>query len=220
MNKKSENPAQMNLNASLTFKAISNSEPSGKALSECHRIQVQLTLIASEDEPISRQRGLAALRQYRIKRLTHEAAAAGAVLTYEDLAGILTSSISTIFRDITELRRHGEFIPTRGQVKDIGRNIDNKLQIIQLFFSGQRDPGEIARHFHRTGVEIEKLIERFKEVITLLNRKMPVSNIVKITGLSPRLIQKYIILAEQFKLLNRPSAEIELPKQTKISSEG
>ncbi len=188
----------------LYYYALSGSEPSGKALSECRRVQVPLTLIAPEDELICRKQGLAVLRQYRIKRLAREASDAGAVLTYEDLAAILTSSVSTIFRDIGELREQGEFIPTRGQVKDIGRNIDHKLQMVQLFYGEQTDYGEIARRFHRTGAEVEKLIARFNEVISLLNRKMPLQSIAKVTGLSLNLIQKYVHLAEQLKLLNRP----------------
>jgi hypothetical protein len=192
---------QVQPNGCLIYEAVSSGEPSGKSLSECNRVQVRLTLIAPEEDIISRKQGLAALRQYRIQRLTREAAAVGAVLTYEDLANILTSSISTIFRDITELRQRGEFIPTRGQVKDIGRNINNKLQMIQLYCE-QVDSEAIARRFHRTGFEVEKQIDRFNEIVSLMNRKMSLPNIAKITGLSVSLLQKYLYLAERFKLLN------------------
>jgi hypothetical protein len=199
-------------NGNLCYRAISSAEPSGRSLPECTRINIDLTLIASEDGPICRKQGLAALRQHRIKRLTHEASAAGAVLTYEDLADILTSSISTIFRDINELRRQGEFIPTRGQVKDIGRNINNKLQMAQLF-CGQVASEEIARRFHRTVAEVEKQLDRFQQAVTLSNRRMPPANIAKITGLSLSLVREYILLAEQYKLLEKTGGELSGSEQ-------
>lgn len=199
-------------NGNLRYPAISSSEPSGRPLPECTRVNIDLALIAPGDSLICRKQGLAALRRHRIKRLTHEASAAGAVLTYEDLADILTSSVSTIFRDITELRRQGEFIPTRGQVKDIGRNINNKLQIAQLF-CGQVPSEEIARHFHRTVAEVEKQIERFQQAVTLSNRRMPLANIAKITGLSLSLVKEYILLAEQYKLLEKARVEPGLVEQ-------
>lgn len=203
---------QTNENGQLLFYAIVNNEPSGKPLSECQRIKVALTLIAPEDNSINTTKGLAFLRQHRIQRLTCEASAAGAVLTYEDLANILTSSVSTIFRDIGQLRRQGEFIPTRGQVKDIGRNINNKLQMVQLFYGEKLDYEEIARRFHRTSPEVQKQLQRFQEVIVLLNRRMPLPNIVKITGLANSLVQKYVALAAEFKLLNKLSeSEISEP---------
>jgi Fic family protein len=190
----------------LTYWAIGNNEPSGRPLPECSRIKIDLTLIAPGDDLIGRKQGLAALRQHRIKRLTHEASAAGTVLTYEDLADILTSSVSTVFRDINELRRQGEFIPTRGQVKDIGRNINNKLQMAQLF-CGQVASEEIARRFHRTVAEVEKQLELFQRAVSLFNRRMPLANIAKLTGLSPSLVREYIQLAEQYKLLEKTSGE-------------
>jgi len=205
---KNSPPAQ---SAQLTYWALDSGEPSGKPLHECRRINVILTLITPEDNLISRKYGLAALRQYRIKRLTRETATFGAMLTYEDLADILTSSVSTIFRDIAELRQQGEFIPTRGQVKDIGRNINNKLQMIQLYCE-QVNHEEIARRFHRTGLEVEKQISRFQQAISLSNLKMPIPNIAKITGLSVSLVKNYILLAEQFKLLDKAGG-IELAVQ-------
>ena len=199
-------------NGNLSYWAIRSDEPSGRPLPECSRIRLELTLIAPEDGPICRKQGLAALRRHRIRRLTHEASTAGAVLTYEDLAGILTTSVSTIFRDIGELRRQGVFIPTRGQVKDIGRNINNKLQMAQLFCC-QIAAGEIARRFHRTVAEVEKQLDKFKQAVELSNRRMPLANIAKITGLSLSLVKEYIQLAEQYKLLEKNGADLNLPEQ-------
>lgn len=199
-------------NGNLSYWAIRSDEPSGRPLPECSKIQLELTLIAPGDSLICRKHGLAALRRHRIRRLTNEASAAGAVLTYEDLADILTSSVSTIFRDIGELRRQGEFIPTRGQVKDIGRNIHNKLQMAQLF-CGQVATGEIARRFHRTVAEVEKQLDKFQQAVELSNRRMPLANIAKITGLSLSLVREYIQLAEQYKLLDKNGAELNLSDQ-------
>jgi hypothetical protein len=70
-----------------------------------HRFkELRLTVCNEEDQDI---RSLSELRRKRIMRILHEAKEQGYLLSYKDLNLILLSSIATLKRDISYLRREG-----------------------------------------------------------------------------------------------------------------
>lgn len=83
-------------------------------------VSLRLTLVGQGDEELLVGSGLAALRRRRIQRLSKEALAQGAVLTYGDLSSLLLSSLATIKRDVRELEKDGPYIPLRGRKKRNG----------------------------------------------------------------------------------------------------
>ncbi len=86
-------------NGQLTYLAVSQECPAGQKLSECQRVAVKLTL-HSPDDLLALSTGVAKLRQQRLLRLTEEAEAQGGLLSHEDLACLLCSSLATIKRDV------------------------------------------------------------------------------------------------------------------------
>jgi len=195
----------------LTFWGVKKSVPSGTPLSRSEHIKVELTLTAPEDEEVLQRHGVAGLRRHRLKRLVAEANQAGATLTYEDLANILTCSLSTICRDIKELHKKGEFVGTRGQVKNIGRCRVSRLEILRLLLEGASEE-EAATRFGWELKNIRRLYHRFHQAVQLFNKKMPVPKIAKITRLSPSLLEDYFILAAKYNLIEEAArAEIDLP---------
>ena len=113
----------------MTFLAVSADSPPGWAMGECKRVAVTLTLDNPDDLEAWRQ-GVAALRRSKIQRLTREAQEQGALLSQEDLARLLCASRSTVKRDIARLPRVGLDVPTRGQIKDIGKGVSHQTQIV------------------------------------------------------------------------------------------
>lgn len=83
---------------------------------------LKLTLIGDGDEEVLRQRGLAGLRRERILRLTKEAVSQGTLLSYEDIAGLLLTSIATLKRDVRNLEAQGYSIALRGRKRNAGKN--------------------------------------------------------------------------------------------------
>ena len=114
----------------MAFLAVSADSPPGQPVSACKRVTIRLTLDCADDLEALRQ-GVAALRRSKIQRLTREAQDQGALLTQEDLARLLCTSRSSVKRDIAQLRAAGIDVPTRGQVKDIGRGVSHKSQIVE-----------------------------------------------------------------------------------------
>jgi|Deesub1362A_J573_1020465.scaffolds.fasta_scaffold00004_412 Fic family protein len=87
--------------------------------------KLKLTLIGQDDEEILRQEGLAGLRRRRIIRLTNEAEKQGSLLSYEDLAGLLLTSLATLKRDVNYLEKQGYVVPLKGRRKNASSNGSN-----------------------------------------------------------------------------------------------
>jgi hypothetical protein len=93
-------------------------------------------LATADDRDVSREHGLAAMRQGRLARLARQAQVQGGLLTVEELAYLTCSSTATVRRDLAACRDNGVAVPTRGQIRDIGPGIPHKTQVVQLYLWG------------------------------------------------------------------------------------
>jgi hypothetical protein len=121
----------------------------GKTMAATRLVPVRLTIVADEDlEAIRVGARAAARREIRVRRLTHEAIAQGALLSERDL-GLLTGySNSAISLTARALRARGEFLPLRGYVADMGSFPTHKAAIIRLYLQGLLTPDIAARTWH------------------------------------------------------------------------
>ena len=179
----------------LTYLAISVDSPAGRKLAECQRVAIKLSL-HTPDDLVALKRGVAALRQARIMRLTEEAYEQGALLSHEDLACLLSSSLTTIKRDVGQLRQQGLNVPTRGQVKDIGKGVSHKTQIVQDYLAGYTF-SEIERRRRHSARAIGRYCQDFVRVVRLRQKNLSVADIRRTTGLSERLITEYLALYDE-----------------------
>jgi len=179
----------------IIFLAVSADNPPGRPITECKRELVNLTYDSPDDLEALRQ-GVAALRRSKIQRLTWEAQEQGALLTQEDLARLMCTSRSTIKRDIAWLRGAGVSVPTRGQIKDIGKGISHKTQIVSDWLAGYTFSQIKVRRRHSIHA-IERYCTDFQRVARLHRRGLSVVDIRLSSGLSERLIKEYLSLYEQ-----------------------
>jgi len=180
----------------IIYEATSKEEPSGKTIKLCLKKAVLLTLNDGNDLEILEKEGLAACRQTRIMRLSEEASSQGAYLTCEDLAIILTSSISTIKRDIRVVNKKGTLVPLRGRMKDIGRATTHKAKIIELYLENYQftEIEKITRHSEKS---IERYLKDFTQVAILINKQLSLQEIRQVVGISKKLVQEYTLLYQQ-----------------------
>jgi biotin operon repressor len=205
----------------MTFLAVSVEAPPGRPLPECQQVPVTLTLDSPDDLEALRH-GIAALRRSKIQRLTREAQDQGALLTQEDLARLLCASRSTIKRDIAHLRSEGIDVPTRGQIKDIGRRVSHKTRIVKDWLAGYTFSKIKKRRWHALG-SIERYCMDFQRVARLHARGLSVGEMRVSTGLSERLIKEYVDLYQEAgadnsrlkQLLDEPDTATEEPAQAK-----
>lgn len=193
----------------ILYEAIDLDEPAGKAIKDSRRRLIKLTFQTTEDFKILKEKGLPELRRHKIQRFSSEAISQGAVLTYEDLAQLLTTSIGTIKADARILRKEDILIPTRGREKDIGKTISHKAQAIDLYL--QKYPfSEIAVRIHHSSESIERYLEEFRRTVYLKENGIRIPQIRLITKRSEKLISQYLAIYRKAK--KNPKKYIRLPE--------
>ena len=186
------------------YLAIDDREPAGKPVSQCRKVSVLLTLHnPDEDLTTYKQKGLTGLRQARLLRLTKEASEQGALLSYEDIAFLLTTSVITIKRDVANLRRAGMTIPSRGWKHDMGRGTTHKTEILSLYLRGYQF-SDIEKRTNHSEKAVQRYIQDFARIILLHQKSMSIDQIRIATGFSNRLINEYIHLFNDNKDLQNP----------------
>jgi hypothetical protein len=184
----------------MQYLAVDDREPAGKPVTLCKKISVRLTVHnVDEDLEVYKKAGLTGLRHHRLLRITKEAIEQGALLSYEDIAFILTTSVITIKRDMAALRRSGRTIPSRGWRHDMGRGSTHKTQILDMYLSNYQF-SEIESRTHHSESAVKRYIQDFYKIILLHIKGFSIDQIRITTGFSNRLIGEYI---ELFKKYNR-----------------
>jgi len=182
----------------VQYLAVDDREPASKPITLCKKVSVGLTLHnPDEDIDVYHKSGLRGLRQHRLLRITKEAIEQGALLSYEDIAFLLTTSVVTIKRDIAYMRRNGLTIPSRGWRHDMGRGSTHKSQILELYFSGYMF-SDIEKRTHHSQTAVKRYIQDFSKIILLHLNDFSVDQIRISTGFSNRLIGEYIALYDKF----------------------
>ena len=187
----------------ICCEAIAAEEPAGKHIALAKKVSCRLKLNDIEtDLEVLANYGVAGLRRHRILRLTQEAYDQDALLSYEDLAVLLTSSPATMKRDIRALKYDGYFVMTRGAKHDMGPGLSHKMQILELYFKMYTFT-EIEQKTNHSERAVYRYLRDFTQVATLHHQEFPKAQIRLITHLSDRLIREYLSLYEQYQDTDR-----------------
>jgi DNA-binding CsgD family transcriptional regulator len=172
---------------------VAAGEPAGKPIKYCRTIEVNLSIDHRNDAEIQHRHGTIALRMARILRMTWEAYEQGGLVSYEDLSSIMAVNISTIKRRVKALRLQGFVVPTRGFIKDMGREPSHKVQICRLLCRGHiyTEITAITNHSERS---IELYALAFGRVIALCDRGASFNDIRNICDQSKTILRAYINL--------------------------
>lgn len=199
--------------------ALAADQPPGKPLGQCRKVAVLLTLEEEGDLEIWQGRGLAALRQAKVLRLASEAQEQGALLTQEDLARLLCSSVSTIKRDMEALRSDGFPVPTRGAIQDIGPGVSHKARIVELYLESWSFQ-ELERRSRHSSRAIERYLRHFTQVARLSQAGHETEEIRLITGLSLRVVEQYLELLQRHRRSWRLQELLRPPARASSSGSG
>jgi DNA-binding Lrp family transcriptional regulator len=164
----------------------------GRALRETASKDVVWTLDAGqEDRHVLQEHGPVELRRTRIQRLLDEALAQGAAATQEDLAQALHVSVRTIKRDCKELEGQGISLPTRGQLKGIGRGQTHKAQIVGRWLRGETYD-QITLYTRHSLSSVKRYVQSFVRVADLHQQGFSESEIALLLDLSLYLVREYL----------------------------
>lgn len=180
--------------------AVSVDEPSGKPLGEMKKVGVVVTVDAGmEDVEAAERFGPVRLRRFRLVRMAEEAVDQGGVLTQEDLARLLQADVRTIRRDVAALRAGGQWVVTRGMVKQSGRGQSHKAKIVEMYLKGMTYT-EITRRARHTPSAIKRYVESFGRVVVLWERGVrEAEEIGYLVGVSERLAGEYLVLRKAYE---------------------
>ena len=193
----------------LRYECVAESEGAGKPLADCRLVTVTLTLLDPEDRGPHGAFHPVALRQRQVLRLTEEARDQGGLLSQEDLAQLLSSSVRTIRRDIRALRKTtGIHMPTRGHLKDIGPTVTHKGVAVRRWLLGE-EPLEVAHRINHSLASVERYIQHFCRVVFLLWKRLKPLEIALAVGISSANVQTYLDLYERYHRYGRYRARFE-----------
>ncbi len=171
--------------------------PHGQSLKRIAMKEVTWTLNAGrEDEAVKEKHNRIALRQTRIQRLLSEAVEQGAVATQEDLAQALQVTVRTIKRDCASLQKQGVSLPTRGNLKGIGRGQTHKAQIVGRWLQGETYD-QIAYHTRHSLTCVKRYVQTFARVVQLHKKGFSIPEISLTLQIGQPLVEQYLTLYQR-----------------------
>jgi hypothetical protein len=183
----------------VAYEAVAADEPAGKHIRLTRKLSVRLKLLDfNTDLEALVNYGLAGLRRHRLARLSRQAYDQGALLSYEDLAMLLTTSPATVKRDVAHLRHQGQFVMTRGTKKDMGPGLSHKTTILDLYFKGYPFT-DIERLTNHSETSVQRYLADFLQVASLCQQAFSPQQIRLITQKSDRLVREYLQLYETYR---------------------
>jgi hypothetical protein len=194
----------------MLFEVVSIANSARKKLSECIMLSVILTLDAgSEDLLIKKEQGVIGLRRHRLQRVCYEAFQQGGLLTVEDIAHrLLNCGERTVCRDIEAFKAQGIILPLRSTVKDMGKSISHRTQIIKEWLHGN-EYSEISRKTNHSIDAVANYIDKFKRIVCLAKDNYEIKTIAFMVKLSPSLTQEYYSIYQSEKIVSHRKEELE-----------
>jgi hypothetical protein len=199
----------------MIVQAITVESNPGRKLSECSLTSVLLTIDAGqEDLEIREKEGVTGLRRYRLQRICNEAFQQGALLTVEDIANrILNCGERTVSRDIEALKKKNIILPLRSIIKDIGRSLSHRTQIVQEWLKG-KEYTQIAQATYHSLTSVQNYVEKFKRVACLVELDYEVKTISFLVKISLPLAEEYIRIYSNASMVDHRRDELkELTKK-------
>ncbi len=178
-------PGQLRL--SVTAAEVAPNVP----LARAQQRLVTLTLEAgAEDREVRRTGGVLALRRHRFLRVCEEAFQQGGLLTLEGVADLFNCSVRTLVSDLQAGRLQGACPPLRSTVKDMGRALTHRTQIVTRWLAGE-EYSEIALATCHTVASVASYVDKYKRCAALLGAGFDQDAISFVARLSPPLVRAF-----------------------------
>jgi len=111
-------------------------------------------------------------------------------LTLEDLAKLFNCGVRTLVRDLAQLRKRGIEPPLRSQVRDMGRAVTHRRQIVEQWLRGW-EYSEIAREQYHSVASVARYVDHFKRCAHLFAEAFDLHTVAFLVGISPSLAEQF-----------------------------
>lgn len=194
----------------ICFQVVSIENPPGQKISDCQMRTVILTLDAGQaDMDIRRQDGVIGLRRHRLERICNEAFQQCGLLTLEDIANrLLNCGERTLVRDIAALKQQQIILPLRSTIKDMGRSITHRGQIVRYWLQGM-EFSDISLRTHHSMAAVANYVDKFRRVICLAKDNHEIKTIAFLVKISIPLAQQYYDLYRSLDMVEHRRQELD-----------
>lgn len=197
----------------IIYQAIDIDEPPGKSLKDCRKVSVQLTLFDQTDAETLAREGPVGLRRVRVHRLVNEALMQDGALSQEDLACLLGVGLRSIKRIFAHYRQQGIPLPSRGELKDMGRGVSHKVPVIRRYVQ-DFSLSEISRALGDHGIQsMARYLRHFALVMILDDRRLSPEQMQSVIGISGNLIEQY---RQLYADLDKPEYQLSLNRLKRL----
>lgn len=170
---------------------------------------VTLTLHMGKDDIEARKTGsVPALRRKRLCRMCQEAFQQGGLLTLEDLANLFNCGVRTLVNDLAVLRKDKIMPPLRSSIKDMGRAITHRKQIISLWLQGL-EYSEIAVRACHSVDSVANYVGKFKRCAGLFASGFDVNAVALMVKLSTPLTREFQLIYADIQGVPHRLREVE-----------
>jgi len=181
----------------------------GRPLKEAKQQLVTLTLESEEYTAVRRREGVGGVRRARLERMAEEAFQQGGLLTIEDFAyRVFNCGLRTLVRDLGVLRKEGITVPLRSTVKDMGRAVTHREQIVRMWLKGE-EYTEIARGSHHSVESVRNYVEKFKRSVVLFTEGYDVHTVGFLVRISPTLAGEFLRVYQESDMVEHRREELE-----------
>lgn len=175
----------------------------GRRLGDLPLQPIVLSVLTEEEvqdiHQITSAEGWFALRCKRTARLFQEADAQGTTLPYADIAALYGQGLWTIKRDVQYWeKQHGEQLPHRGRVHEIGPTTTHKAQIIESILQGRQIPEAAKLHNHNVH-NVERYYKGYNAVEVAVGFTDDQQLIALMTGIEFHVVAQYYALVEKYR---------------------
>lgn len=172
----------------------------GHSVDTSQLTQVYLTPTpASEISDRAHGKRLRDIKIERVASLCKEAYAQDGVLTNAEIAIMLKTTPTTVGKYIRIWEQeHGEQLPRRGTIHDLGPTLTHKKEICHALFLEGKSVGDVMRETYHSAQAIHRYISAFKRVLTCRKNGLDQEPTRYALRMSRRLCQEYFDLIDLF----------------------
>ncbi len=180
----------------VIYYAVSAEEPANRSLAECELIPTKITYLDFNTDILSRDK-VREMKWIKLLRYATQTRKQGALLTNCDL-GFLLGIDPDIVANL--MKEHPEtFVPTRGNIADIGPKLTHVDKIISCFMEGYTETEIMGKTGH-SRESVENYILNFCITAGLLERGLTIPLIRQVTKKSKRLIECHKRLYDKYNV--------------------
>lgn len=178
-------------------------------LAQARQRLVTITLDnGKEDRHIRQHGGVIVLRRHRFTRICEETFQQGGLLTLEVIADLFNCAVRTLVTDLAAVRTQGSCPPLRSTVKDMGRAVTHRREIVALWLAGLEYTDVALKTCHSVAA-VGNYVDKYKRCATLFSAGYDFDTVAVIARLSSSLVHAFHALRAEAKPVPHRQEELD-----------